>query len=172
MYMRSTSCMIKAERTLYLLLSKYIHITLIFIKAMRNIGLTNKQSVTSISYGLKHEWLWSLYLVIVIITCSVEDRNWYHMITCILAMLPCSSCSVHVAMILAQPISQHEAVFIIFISVLIGFRYIRASESPIHRVTGCTYGVLHGGNTIWVCRLVNQMHISGVYLTYYIVNIT
>ena len=31
------------------------HITLIIMKAMRNIGLTTKQSVTSIIYGLKHE---------------------------------------------------------------------------------------------------------------------
>ena len=55
-----------------------------------------------------------------------------------------------------------------------GFRYIRASESPIHRITCCTYGVFYGGNTILVCnvRLVNQMHISGMHLTYYIVNIT
>ena len=61
---------------------------------------------------------------------------------------PCCGCSVHVAMILAHPISQHEAVSTIFISVLIAFRYIRASESPIHRVTCCTYGVLYGGDTI------------------------
>ena len=61
---------------------------------------------------------------------------------------PCCGCSVHVAIILAHPISQHEAVSTIFISVLIGFRYIRAAESPIHRITCCTYGVLYGGNTI------------------------
>ena len=97
---------------------------------------------------------------------------------------PCCGCSVHVAMILAHLRSQHEAVSTIFISVLIGFCYIRASESPIHRITCCTYGVLYGGNTILVCRFVNQMHtilvcrfvnqmhISGLYLTYYIVNIT
>ena len=81
---------------------------------------------------------------------AVEDRKSYHMITCILAMLPCCGCSVLVAMILAQPISQHEAVSTIFISVLIGFRYIRASESPIHRITY----VLYDGNTILVYRLV------------------
>ena len=100
---------------------------------------------------------------------AVEDRKSYHMITCILAMLPCCGCSVHVVMILAQPISQHEAVSTIFISVLIGFYYIRASESLIHRITCCTYGVLYCGNTILVCRFVNQMHISGMHLTYYIV---
>ena len=103
---------------------------------------------------------------------AVEDRKSYNMITCILAMLPCCGCSVHVAMILAQPINQHEAVSTIFISVLIGFRYIRASESLIHRITCCTCCVLHGGNTILVCRLVNQMHISGMHLIYYVVNIT
>ena len=85
---------------------------------------------------------------------------------------PCCGCSVHVAMILAHPISQHEAVSTIFISVLIGFRVIRASESRIHIITCCTHDVLYGGNTILVCRLVNQMHIRGLYLTYYIVNIT
>ena len=103
---------------------------------------------------------------------AVEDRKSYHTITCILAMLACCGFLVHVAMILAQPISQHDAVSTICISVLIGFRYIRASESLIHELTCCTYGVLYGGNTILVCRLVNQMHISGMYLTYYIVNIT
>ena len=56
---------------------------------------------------------------------AVEDRKSYHMITCILAMLPCCGCSVNLAMILAQPISNF--------------------------------------NTILVCRLVNQMHISGMY---------
>ena len=126
--------MIKAERTLYLLLSKYIHITLIIIKAMRNIGLAAKQSVTFIIYGLKH-W------VIVIIIFSNCDHYIY---------------------------MKHT----IFISVLIGFRYIRASESLIHRITCCTYGVLYGGDTILVCRLVTQMHISGMHLTMYIVNIT
>ena len=93
------------------------------------------------------------------------------MITCISAMLPCCGCSVHVAMILAQPTSQREAVSTIFISVLIGFRYVRASESLIHRITCCTYGVLYGGTTILVCSLVNQMHISGMHLNYYIANI-
>ena len=48
--MRSISCMIKAERTLFLSLSVYIHIRLIIVKAMRNIGLTAKQSVTSLIY--------------------------------------------------------------------------------------------------------------------------
>ena len=97
----------------------------------------------------------------------VEDRKSYHMITCILAMLVCCGCSVHVVMILAQPISQHEAVSTIFISVLIGFSYIRASESLIHRITYIpgTYGVLYGGDTILVCRLVNQMHNTDIYLT-------
>ena len=96
---------------------------------------------------------------------AVKDIKSYHMITCILAMLACCGFSVHVAMILAQPISQHEAVSTIFISVLIGFRYIRAPESLIHRITCCTYGVLYDDNTILVCRLVNQMHISGMHLT-------
>ena len=103
---------------------------------------------------------------------AVKDGKSYHMITCILAMLACCGFSVHVAMILVQPISQHEAVSTICISVLIGFRYIRAPESLIHRLTCCTYGVLYGGNTILVCRLVNQMHFSGMHLTYYIVDIT
>ena len=87
-------------------------------------------------------------------------------------MLPHCGCSVHVAMILVQPISQHEAVSTIFISVLIGFRHVRACESLIHRITCCANGVLYGGNTILVCRLVNEMHIIGMHLTYYIVNIT
>ena len=87
-------------------------------------------------------------------------------------MLACSGFSVQVTMILAQPISQHEAVSTIFISILIGFRYIRASESLIHRITCCTDGVLYCGNPILVCWSVNQMHISGMHLTYYIVDIT
>ena len=111
---------------------------------MRNIGLTTKHSVTSIIYFFYNR----------VVMCAVEDRKPYHMITCILAMLPCCGCSFHVAMILAQPMSQHEAVSTICISVLIGFRYIRASESLIHRITCCTYGVLYGGNTILVCRFI------------------
>ena len=64
------------------------------------------------------------------------------MITCIVgnaALLWLFSPCCELAMILAQPIIQHEAVFTIFISVLIGFRYIRASESLIHRITWCTH---------------------------------
>ena len=80
-------------------------------------------------------------------------------------MVPCCSCSVHVVTLLAQPIRQHEAVSTIFISVLIGFRHIRESGSRIHRITCCTYDVLYGGNTILVC--MNQMHISGMHLTYW-----
>ena len=96
---------------------------------------------------------------------AVKERKAYQMITCILAMLACCGFSVHVAMILSQPISQYEAVSTIFISVLIGFRYIRTPESLIHRITCCTYGVLYDDNTILFCRLVNQMHISGMHLT-------
>ena len=107
-----------------------------------------------------------------VVMSAVKDRKSYHMITCILAMLACCGFSVQVAMILEQPISQHEAVSTIFISVLIGFHYIRASESLILRITCCTYGVSYGGNTILVCRLMNQMHISGMHFTYYIVDIT
>ena len=77
-----------------------------------------------------------------VVMSAVKDRKSYHMITCILAMLARCGFSVHITMILAQPISQHEAVSTIFISVLIGFRYIRASESLIHRITSSTYGVV------------------------------
>ena len=53
-----------------------------------------------------------------VVMSAVKDRKSYHMITCILAMLACCGFSVHVAIFLAQPISQHEAVSTICISVV------------------------------------------------------